>query len=309
MKLFPIIPIWIMLILCIGTSLFILKHKKHIKIELLLIILLFLINLRVMIPSSNAMVESNNLDVLFVVDTTLSMKASDYQNKTRLDGVLEIGEQVINTLNGARFSIISFGNVSTIVTPYTNDTTMTLDSLEILSPTDQLVAKGSSLNTPLDHMIECLEASHKKGGKKRIVFFMSDGEITNNSSLESFKKIKKYIDNGAVLGFGTSTGGQMYVKNSFGEMEYIMDNEKVTQKAVSKIDEKNLQKIANDMNVGYIHVTKKEDIEKKLQEIKAMSSSTTTSSDKRFYKDTYYLLVIPFYILLLVLFKSYKRSI
>ena len=47
------------------------------------------------------------------------------------------------------------------------------------------------------------------------VFFITDGEITNNDSLESFSKASKYIDYGAVLGYGTKEGGKMYPKSDY----------------------------------------------------------------------------------------------
>ena len=50
---------------------------------------------------------------------------------------------------------------------------------------------------------------------------ISDGEITGeNKKMESFKDCSKYIDNGAVLGFGTSKGGKMQITDWDGSKEY-----------------------------------------------------------------------------------------
>ena len=76
MKLFPIIPIWIMLIICISLIIYIIIKKRDL-LQILIIILLFVINLRIMIPSNNSKTIKNDLDILFVIDNTISMNALD----------------------------------------------------------------------------------------------------------------------------------------------------------------------------------------------------------------------------------------
>ena len=111
MKCFPIIPIWIMIIICIFLIIVILKTNKKDIIKILIIILLFLINLRIMIPSKNSQTLSNNLDVLFVIDNTLSMNTEDYDgNKTRMYALKKDCKYIMKRLNGAKFSIITFNN-------------------------------------------------------------------------------------------------------------------------------------------------------------------------------------------------------
>ena len=76
MKLFPIIPIWIMLIICISLIIYIIIKKRDL-LQILIIILLFVINLRIMIPSNNSKTIKNDLDILFVIDNTISMNTLD----------------------------------------------------------------------------------------------------------------------------------------------------------------------------------------------------------------------------------------
>ena len=53
MRIDPIIPIWLMLILCVGMA-FLKRRKRSAYIrQIAAIILIFLINLRIMVPSSN----------------------------------------------------------------------------------------------------------------------------------------------------------------------------------------------------------------------------------------------------------------
>lgn len=312
MKIFPIIPIWIMIIICTALIIFIIKKNNKNIIQIIIVILLFIINLRIMIPNNNSQVLTNNLDVLFVIDNTISMNAEDYNgNNTRLSAIKQDCKYIVEKLSGARFSVITFNNTAKIMTPYTKDTNITIETVDIIEPIDELYAKGSSLNTPLDTMISSLKSSQKKENRIRILFFISDGEITDDSSLKSFSEVSKYIDNGAVMGYGTNKGGYMKTKNKYSESEdYIIDYTNYNyNKAISKIDENNLQKIAKDINVEYIHMERQVDINRKLDEIKRLTTSNIDSSDKSTYDDTYYIFVIPLLVLLTIELNNLRRKV
>ena len=310
MKLFPIIPIWIMLIICISLIIYIIIKKRDL-LQILIIILLFIINLRIMIPSNNSKTIKNDLDILFVIDNTISMNALDYNgSKTRLSGVKEACNYIIDELNGSRFSVITFDNTSRIVTPYTYDANITREAISIMMPINELYAKGSSIDVSLDSIMYSLKNSKKKNDNNRIIFFISDGENTSNNSIKSFKSISKYISDGAVLGYGTKKGGYMKDESEYATNEYIMDYTGTNfGKAISKIDEKNLKEIANDMDVDYIHVTNSNDINSKIKQIKNKTKSTLESNDKSSYDDIYYIFVIPLLILLFIEFDRFRRRI
>ena len=310
MKLFPIIPIWIMLIICISLIIYIIIKKRDL-LQILIIILLFIINLRIMIPSNNSKTIKNDLDILFVIDNTISMNALDYNgSNTRLSGVKEACNYIIDELNGSRFSVITFDNTSRIVTPYTYDTNITREAISIMTPINELYAKGSSIDVSLDSIMYSLKNSKKKNDNNRIIFFISDGENTSNNSIKSFKSISKYISDGAVLGYGTKKGGYMKDESEYATNEYIMDYTDTNfGKAISKIDEKNLKEIANDMDVDYIHVINSNNINSKIKQIKNKTKSTLESNDKSSYDDIYYIFVIPLLILLFIEFDRFRRRI
>lgn len=308
MRIFPIIPIWIITIICIILIIFIFKYKRGLT-QVAIVVLLFCINLRVMIVTNNSTVLANNLDVLFVIDNTISMTAEDYKGEqTRLSAVKEDCKYIIEELSGANFSVITFNNKAKRVTPYTKDTNMTIEAIELVEPINEFYAKGSSLNTPLETMVVSLKTSQDKGDRVQILFFISDGEITDNSTLNSFKELFKYVDGGAVLGYGTTNGGKMKIKDQFSENEsYLMDTSDYNYKiALSKIDENNLKQIARDANIDYINMNKQNNINSKLRKIKNSVKNSIEKSDKTSYTDTYYFLVIPLLILLMIEFNKFK---
>jgi len=310
MRIFPIIPTEIMIVISILFLIVVLKTTKK-KTHILMILLLFCINERFMIPNGTVKTVSNNVDVLFVVDSTISMNAEDYNgNEKRLNGVKKDCKQIIEELNGARFSLITFNNTAKIMIPYTKDSSMMYDAIDIIEPITELYARGSSLNTPIDTIKESLNASYKKDPDRlRILFFISDGEITDESKLNSYAPLKNRIDDGMVLGYGTTTGGSMKYKDLYAEEEKdILDPENHYEKAISKIDEKNLKKIANDLGLNYIHMDKSSKMNQKLKSIKSKIKNEMKSSNKKNYEDIYYLFAIPLFLLILWDAKQARRN-
>lgn len=311
MNIFPIIPIWLMTIITLLLIIIIIKNNKKNIIDILIIILLFIINLRPMIQNGNATIEDNNLEVLFVIDNTISMNAEDYNGKNkRLDGVKKDCIEIIEALTGAKYSIISFNNSAKVLMPFSKDSTMATETIEIIEPIEELYARGSSLNTPLELLEYTLKNSYEKSNDlKRIVFFISDGEITDDSKLESFSKLKKYIDEGAVLGYGTEKGGNMKEIDRFTEKEdYIYDyTTGLSSKALSKIDEKNLKQIANDLGIDYINMNNKK-LNSKLSKISRLKTSNTSTINKKNYDDIYYIFMPPLLILLVIKLNTFRRK-
>ena len=101
----PIIPIWLMVIISVSLIILVL-YNKQIKeiilntqsnerterqksllknyiisatIKISAIILLFIINLRIMLPNGDGKLMNSDYNVLFVIDTSVSMRALDYK--------------------------------------------------------------------------------------------------------------------------------------------------------------------------------------------------------------------------------------
>lgn len=313
MIVYPIIPIWIMGLICIGLiTLIVVKGRKKWGLlrQILIVILLFCINIRIMIKSPNAQVASNNLDVLFVIDNTLSMLAEDYNgNNRRIDAVRSDCKYIMDELAGARFSIITFNNSAQVLVPYTRDINIANESLEILKTMDTFYARGTSLSQAKNAALKSLKDISGNSDKNRIIFFISDGEITNGDDLESFSSIKKYVGNGAVLGYGTKKGGKMLVTDHYDDKEhYLQDKSNYPYvDAISKIDEDNLEQIAEDIGIDYINMSRQSNIKSKLEDIKKGVLNSISNENKSSYTDTYYFFVIPLIILLMYELIIYKR--
>lgn len=138
------------------------------------------------------------------------------------------------------------------------------------------------------------------------------GEITNDEELKSYTEIAKYVDSGAVLGYGTSLGGYMKVKGYNDELNYLEDRTTDTYpypNAVSKLDEKNLEKIANDIGIEYIHMEKTENLSNKVNDIKRRFENASALESTSGYNETYYIFAAPLLGLLVYEFISFKKKL
>lgn len=340
----PIIPIWLMVIICVIFSVLIIYNKRwkdiiinkqktnktprqrdlikqyviNLSVKLAIVMLLFVINLRFMIPNGENTAIKSDLNILFVIDKSVSMKALDYNgSEERFEGAVNDSCSIVDELSGCKFSIITFGDEAQRVIPFTTDSDMVQAELKSIALEDDYYAGGSSMNLARDTLEKTLkeESKRQNGNAKFVVFFLSDGEITKEGeTLETFSDIKQYVTNGAVLGYGTSTGGKM-VSSLYTDtpdspnyyINYYDDNyNRVT--AISRLDEKNLKQIASDIGVDYIQMSKTSNINYKLNDIKKQISDSQTNEEKiSTYQDIYYYFAIPLVILLIVDFIIQKR--
>ena len=327
----PIIPIWIMIIIClIGIIIIIYDEQwKNIKritkkylinviIKISILILLFIINLRPMIFKEKNISKEIDRKILFVIDTSVSMKALDYNNdEERINGVINDCCYIVDKLSDCEFSIITFGDTAQRLIPFTSDIDMVQAELKSINLEDDLYANGSSMNLAKDILEETLIEEKNRENKPITLFFISDGEITKEEEkLESFSNIKQYIDDGAVLGYGTQAGGKMISSLYENELNnsniyvYYFDNKYNKKIAISKIDEENLNKIASDIEIDYIHMNKSSDIDNKLNDIIKNNTKLNNKNKKtNQYKDIYYYFAVILIILLIINFIIQKRSI
>ncbi|CAN5192948.1 VWA domain-containing protein [soil metagenome] len=224
------------------------------------------------VPGALTKVVVSDIDVFLVIDTTTSSNAEDYgvDGGTRLDAIKADALRVAEAYGGARYSIITFDNGSLVRLPLVADPTALKTALSTLDVEVTDYSAGSSISEAKDTLLKRLKASQSEHPDRlRLVFYFGDGEQTRDDAPESFAESKQYVSDGAVFGYGTATGGPMrsnqFVDYTFGQQTdsgddvdapYVLDTTKPgSPKAISKIDEGNLNVIANQLGVGYQHVT------------------------------------------------------
>lgn len=217
-----------------------------------MIVVVFVMLLRPGIPGGTSQTLATDTDVVIVVDTTASIVAEDWAgDRPRIDGVRTDVQAIVDEYPGARFALISFDAAAQLRLPLTTDATALMSSLDVMRPevTDQ--SRGSSIGIANRMLADTLSAAAKASPERsRMVFYLGDGEQTASSEPESFASSAKYVDGGAVLGYGTTEGGPMRKTTGQGTEggDYI---EYQGQPALSVIDEDNLRKVSEQLGVEY----------------------------------------------------------
>ncbi|CAH0210289.1 VWA domain-containing protein [Microbacterium sp. Bi121] len=218
--------------------------------RLVMLLACFAMLLRPGIPGGATETLATDTDIVIVLDTTASIVAEDWDgDEPRLDGARADVQAIVDEYPGARFALITFAGAAEQRLPLTTDTTALMSSLEVLRPEVTSRSRGSSIGIAHTMLQETLAgAAESAPDRSRMVFYLGDGEQTVSSDPESFSRSARYIDGGAVLGYGTAEGGPMKITSgSFsGDQGYI---DYQGQPAMSVIDETNLQTIADDLAV------------------------------------------------------------
>lgn len=220
------------------------------------VILLGVGALRPAVPGDLADTAAANLNVYFVVDTTSSIVAEDYDgDRPRADGVATDIARIATALPGARYSVVTFDAATRVRLPLTTDTTALEAALVTLMPEAAEYSQGSSVTAARERLGMLLEQSDSRHPERgRIVFYLGDGEHTAAEPPAPFAVKPGLIQGGAVLGYGTTAGGRMKATRSRFDIgaDYLKDPS-TGEDARSVIDEDQLRRIGDQLGVPYHH--------------------------------------------------------
>lgn len=258
------------------------------------------------IPGGTSQASVAELNVFFVVDTTSSSAAEDWgDSKPRLEGMKSDIESITGDLAGARFSLITFDSDALQRVPLTDDASAVDSTATAMRQEITTYSHGSTISEASSLLAEKLEAAHKSDPRRaNVVYYLGDGEQTVDSAPGSFASARASTDGGGVLGYGTATGGRMKVFDGYGDQYsqkgYIQDRSAPgSPDAISMIDPANLEAIASQLGVPYLHresgasLASVVDDEKKGHVVSAAGRTENT-------RDLYWILAVPFFLLLFV---------
>lgn len=262
MSFLHLIPLWLTVLLLgpmLLACLVLLVRRPRQRLawlrRALMVVLLVIVALRPVTLLEGESTQRMNANVFFVVDRTGSMNAEDYDGgRPRLDGVRADMHQIMDMTKGARYSIIGFDSSATTQLPLTTDAGAASAWIDTLTTEQTRYSKGSNVDRPLDTLLRGIsEAKSTDPDSSVIVYVLSDGENTDGKDSETFSAVAQFTDGGGVLGYGTPEGGPMKAVGGEGDGQYITDSSGA--QGLSRIDETQLQAIAGQMGVPYIHRT------------------------------------------------------
>ncbi|MEE1617108.1 vWA domain-containing protein [Brachybacterium sp. J153] len=307
MRLEFLMPLWAtiplfgaMLTLCVVLLVRRPRQRTAWLRRLLMVLLLAVVALRPVTPIDAEQTERMNANVFFVVDRTGSMNAEDYaEGQPRLDGVKADMQQIMGMTEGARYSIIAFDSSATSQLPLTTDAGAAAAWIDTLETEPTAYSQGSNVDRPLATLLSEITTVREEDPDSHVlVYFLSDGENTDERESESFSAAQGYVDGGAVLGYGTPEGGPMKAQGGATDGEYITDSS--GQQGISMIDSAQLETIAGELGVPYLHRTDPEEpIEGTMEGITLRPIPSEDSRDVTSFEDWYWVASIPLTALLI----------
>lgn len=301
MPLWAIIPLFgAMVILCVVLLVRRPRQRLMWARRLLMVLLLLCVALRPVTPIEGEQTERMNANVFFVVDRTGSMNAEDYAGEQpRLEGVKQDMQRIMGMTEGARYSIIAFDSTATRQLPLTTDAGAAKAWIDTLTTEPTAYSQGSNVDralTPL--MVGISEAKREDPESSVLVYFLSDGENTDGAESESFSQAAGFVDGGAVLGYGTAEGGPMKAQGGDHHGEYITGPDGA--KGISRIDEQQLETIAGELGVPYLHRDDPDaPIEGTMEGITLRPIPSESRRDVASFEDWYWIASIPLAALLI----------
>ena len=225
-------------------------------LRLLMLLLLVAIALRPGWGTVAGASRPSDVEVLVFVDRTTSMSALDWDgDRPRLSGVRRDVTALMEALPTARFTVVTFGREVRTELPSTRDVTLIDETLALLPREEVFSGRGSLVDRPLGTMQAMLvELQEEQPDRRRVAVLMSDGENTAPEAQRSFAPLAPLVDAGAVLGYGTETGGLMLLDEKRPDSGWVPDPA-TGEPARSRLDEENLQVVAREMGVPYLHRT------------------------------------------------------
>lgn len=191
--------------------------------------------------------QAKGLDIVFILDTSKSMLATDLR-PSRLDRAKLAIRDIIDKLESDRIGLVAFAGNAFLQTPPTLDYAAFRESLDSISP-DIMTRGGSELGRALT---EAANAFPQENNFK-VCILLTDGEDLGGGALEAAEAIAKDGIQVHAIGIGTPEGDYLRIRETNGEEVFVRDAE--GHPVRSQLDEGTLQQIAQITGGSYFRLS------------------------------------------------------
>lgn len=188
--------------------------------------------------------QQNGLNIIFALDTSKSMLASDVR-PNRLELAKISIQELLKSLAGNQVGLIAFAGDAFLQCPSTADYGAFKLSLQALNT--NIIAKGG---TNLSAAMELALTLFDSVCRYKQIILLTDGENLSGNAIVTAQKLK---DLGIVVhtvGIGSTQGSPIGIRNERGILEYLKDDQ--GQTIFTKLDEATLKQIAQITHGFYV---------------------------------------------------------
>lgn len=257
-------PIWLVLTAAVAllaaTLVWAVRHwlarsragRAGIVVRVLLALVAVAIGLHPVGAARVSVPRETTADLVLLVDRTTSMGAQDHAGgKPRMQGVAADLSQLVQDLSGAQVAVVVFDDDARLAVPFTTDVTTVSGFLRTVGWRPSTKASGSDISVGVEVAEQLLrKAAAVRPDHDRYLVYVGDGEQTADKAPASFAPLKDLVTGALVLGYGTTTGGQMATRAGSDELVRV---DGAVQR--SRIDQAALTAIAEQLGADYHHRT------------------------------------------------------
>lgn len=193
--------------------------------------------------------KARGLDIVFVIDSSKSMLASDIR-PSRLDRAKLAVLDLLQRLESDRVGLVAFAGQAFLQTPPTLDYAAFWESLDAVDP-NIMTSGGSDLGNAIKEAAEAFPSENNV----KVVVLLTDGEDLGGSAAQAAEAARETGIQIFAIGIGTPEGAYLRIPNDQGIEVFVRDAD--GQPVRSQLDEATLQTIARATGGSYRRLSSK----------------------------------------------------
>ncbi len=242
-------------------------------------------------PGKTTIKSSEGIDLVFLVDISGSMLATDVP-PSRLKRSTDLISAFIENIQEGRFGLVVFKGEGIKIIPVTEDRSSLSAVLPYLSP-DMFSSSGSNLENGINTSLSTFTKGEER---KKIILIFTDGEVLDGDVTASVEKAKNQNVDIIIIGTGTSRGIEIYNKKG----DPIRDNK--GNIVISRLNNSLFENMSLSENIFYLNSSDSTVLKDSLDIIKKRSGSSIISDTR----ESRYRIFLSFAILFLFLYISVR---
>ncbi len=255
------------------------------------------------------MIQSEGMDILFVLDLSNSMLAEDTP-PSRLNRAGTFIKKSLANLADDRVGVVAFAGKAFLTVPLTTDFGYVSEITDTLNPAD-IISQGTNIGEALDVAIKAFERGGEDNRKTtRAVILISDGEDFGKDAIQAAEKLKDFGAGFFVLSVGTQEGAPIPIRNETGVLQtYKKDRSEKT--VLTRVNRDLLGKVASAGNGQFLELVNPDDAAYLVtKQLKSFNRNATKEQREVIKIDRYpYFLAVSVIFLFLNLFTGYRRKL
>ncbi len=259
------------------------KSRPHVKFGLTMLALVLLI-FALAQPQFGSKIESSKVsgvEVMFVLDVSNSMRATDV-TPSRLENAKMMISKMVDNMPNDKIGLIIFAGDAYVQMPISSDNVSAKMFLQTISPGSVPVA-GTAIGTAINMAVRSFGEVNTDIG--RAIVLLTDGENHEDDAVEAAKEAKESGINVNIVGFGSPGGSPIPA----GRGDFWRDRE--GNVVMSQLDENMCRQVASAGNGIYVRATNSNTAQRTvMKEIEKMQKGDMQVAAYSNYDEKFYVL-------------------